>query len=127
MNSIILVYGIHSQSTSRWDSIRNLQWCRERLPAQHTEADIKAYRFNDLDMQASPIGTVEQAAKDLLSELDGSKRNHRTWSSNNPSDTENLSNLDPKLPVFFICQGFAGLVVKRVPMPSFVCVRSLRS
>ena len=127
MNSIILVYGVHSQSTSRWDRIRDLQWCRERLPAQHNEANIKAYRFDDVDMQASPIGTVEQAAKDLLSELDGSKRNYCTSSSNNPSDTEDLSNLDPTTPVFFICQGFAGLVVKRVPMLSVVYVPSLFS
>ena len=76
-------------------------------------------------MQASPVDTVEQAAKDLLSELDGSKRNYCTSSSNNSSDTEDLSNLDPTMPILFICQGFAGLVVKRVDMLSVVYVRSL--
>ena len=75
-------------------------------------------------MQASPIGTVEQAAKDLLSELDGSKRVYCTSSSNNRSDTEDLSSLDPKLPVFFICRGFAGLVVKRVALLSVVYILS---
>ena len=124
MNSIILVYGVHNQSTSRWDSISNLQWCKEQLPAQHTKANIKAYRFDDLDMQASPIGMVEQAAKDLLSELDGSKGIYCTSSSNNRSDTEDLSSLDPKLPVFFICQGFAGLVVKRVLLLSVLYILS---
>ena len=114
------MYGVHNQSTSRWDSITNLQWCRGRLPAQYTEADIKAYRYDDLDMQASPIGTVDNAAKDLLSKLDGSKSVDCTSSSNNPSETEDLSSLDPTLPVFFICLGFAGLVVKRVFMLSVV-------
>ena len=124
MNSIIFVYGVHSQSNSRWNSISDLQWCRERLSAQYTEADIKTYRCEDLDMQASAIGTVDKAAKDLLSELDGSKRAHRNFSSNNPTATEELSSLDPELPLLFICQGFAGLVVKRVPTLSVVHARS---
>ena len=118
------MYGVHSQSTSRWDNFSNLQWCSERLEAQRTEAIIKAYQYNDLDLQASPIGTVDKAAEDLLSELDGSKRVNCTSSSNNPSETEDLSSLDPTLPVIFICRGFAGLVVKRVPMLSIVYVRS---
>ena len=75
-------------------------------------------------MQVSPIGTVDKAAKDLLSELDGSRRANCTSSSNGPSEVEDFSSLDPTLPVFFICQGFAGLVVKRVPMLSVVYVRS---
>lgn len=124
MNSIILVYGVHSQSTSRWDNFSNLQWCRERLEAQHTEAIVKAYRYNDLDMQASSIGTVDKAAIDLLSELDGSKKANCTSSSNKPSETEDISSVDPTLPIFFICRGFAGLVVKRVPMLSVVYARA---
>ena len=124
MNSIILVYGAHNYFTSRWDNFDSFQLCRERLEAQHTEAIIKAYRYNDLDMQVSPICTVDQAAKDLLSELDGSRRANYTSSSNDPSEVEDLSSLDPTLPVFFICRGFAGLVVKRVPMLSVVYVRS---
>lgn len=124
MNSIILVYGVHNQTTSRWDSISSLQWCGERLPAQHANANIKAYRYDDRDMQASPIDTVDKAAKGLLSELDGSKRVNRTSSSNNLSETEDLSSLDPTLPVIFICRGFAGLVVKRVTMLSVVYARS---
>ena len=118
MNSIIFVCEVHDQSNSRWNTLGDLQWCRERLPAQYTEADIKAYWYEDLVMQASAIGTVDKAAKDLLSELDGSKRAHRNLSSNNPNETEDLSS--PELPLLFICQGFAGLVVKRVPMLSVV-------
>ena len=76
-------------------------------------------------MQASLIGTVEQAAKDLLSKLDGSKRVTCSPSSYDPSDAEgseaeDLSTLDPTMPLFFICEGFAGLVVKRVSMLDIV-------
>ena len=120
MNSIILVCGAHGQSTSRWDDSSILQLFRERLPAQHTEPNIKVYRCEDLDMQASPSVTIDKAAKRLLSELDGSKRSHRTLSFNNPSETEDLSSLDPGLPLLFICSGIAGMVVKRVPMLSVV-------
>ena len=120
MNSIILVYGIHSQSTSRWDKFSNLQWARERLLAQHTVANIKAYRCEDLDLQVSPSDTVDKAAKDLLSELDGSKRALRTLSSTSQNETEDLSSLDLGLPLLFICSGLAGLVVKRVPILSLV-------
>ena len=82
-----------------------------------------AYGYEDLNMQASPIGTVEKAARDLLAGLDGSKPLECTSSYNNLSETEGLSALNPALPVLFICRGFAGLIVKKVGMLNVVFVR----
>lgn len=113
MDSIIFVYGLNSQNSNRWDSTSNLEWCRERLPKQHTEAHIMAYGFEDLCIQSSAIGAVNKAAKNLLSKLDGSQWAKRTSSSNDLTETGDVSALDPGLPVLFICRGFAGLVVKK--------------
>ena len=100
------MYGLYSQPPDRWDSISNLQWCRERFSAQHTEAHIMAYGYEDLNIQASPTGVVDKAARELLSKL------------------EDPSSLDPALPVLFICRGFAGLVVKRVLSMNVIYARS---
>ena len=72
-------------------------------------------------MQASPVTTVDRAARDLLSELDCSKKATYTSSSNDPSESEDLSSLDPALSVLFICQGLAGLVVKKVSRLNVIC------
>lgn len=114
MDSIVFVYDFNSQHSNRWDSIINLEWCREKLPTQHTEAHIVAYGFEDLYIQSSAISAINKAAANLLSELDGSKWAKRTSSCNDLTETGGLSALDPTLPVLFICRGFAGLVVKKV-------------
>lgn len=116
MDSIILVYGLNSQHLDHWDSISNLQWCRERFAAQHTEANIMAYVYKDLNMQASPISAVDKAARDLLSELDGSKSARCTSTYTNLMEAEGVSVLNPTSPVLFICRGLAGLIVKKVYM-----------
>lgn len=72
-----------------------------------------AYGFEDFCIQSSAIGTVNKAARDLLSELDGSKWAKHTSSYNDFEEAGDLSALDPALPVLFICRGFAGLVVKK--------------
>ena len=118
------MYGLYSQPPNRWDSISNLQWCRERIPAQHTEAHIMAYGYEDLNMQASPIAEVDKAARKLLSELDGSKMAEHMLLYNHLSELEDPSSLDPALPVLFICRGFAGLVVKRVLSMNVLYARS---
>lgn len=110
------MYGLSSQNLSRWDSISDLEWCKERLRAQHAEAHIMAYGYEDLNIQTSPFGVVEKAARNLLSELEGPKSTQCTPSFNHLIDTEDISVLDPATPVLFICRGFAGLVVKKVCM-----------
>lgn len=83
-----------------------------------------AYGYEDLNMQTSPIGVVDKAARELLSELDGSKMGEHTLSYNHSSEFEDPSSLDPALPVLFICRGFAGLVVKRVLLMNVIYARS---
>ncbi len=114
MHSIIFVYGLNTLHTNRWDSIGNLEWCRNRLATQHTEAHILSYGFEDLYVQSSAIAAVNKAARNLLSELDGSKRTECNSSGNDLTGTRDISVLDPALPVLFICRGLAGLVVKKV-------------
>lgn len=83
-----------------------------------------AYGYEDLNMQTSPIGVVDKAARELLSELDGSKMAELTSSYNHSSELEDPSSPDPALPVIFICRGFAGLVVKRVLLMNVIYARS---
>lgn len=75
-------------------------------------------------MQASPVGAVDKAARDLLSGLDGSKPPESTSSYKNLSEAEGLRVLNPALPVLFICRGLAGLVVKKVGMLNVVYIQS---
>ena len=107
------MYGLDSQLPNRSDSVSNLQWFSERLPAQHTDAHIMAYEYEDLDVCTS-IGTVDSAAKSFLSELDGSNLDKYNFSSDDLGESESLGVLDPAMPLLFICRGFAGLVVKKV-------------
>ena len=83
-----------------------------------------AYRYENLNMQPSAIGTVDKAARDLLSELDGPSPSSCTSSYNELKETEGLSVLDPTLPVLFICRGLAGLVVKKVYMRNIIYTQS---
>ena len=123
VNSIILVCGFDGQHLNHWDSVNDLLWWKERLAAHHTEAHIMAYRHEDLTVQPSLMGTVDKAARDLLSQLNGTKTAKHASSCKDLSETEDLSSLDPGLPVLFICRGFAGLVVKRVLMLNVVYAR----
>ena len=110
------MYGRSSQYSNHWDSVSIVEWCRERLPAQHTEAHVMTYGFEDVPTQYSPIGAVNKAARNLLSELDESRWAETTSSYCKLAVTGRMSPLDPGLPVLFICRGFAGLVVKKVCM-----------
>ena len=83
-----------------------------------------AYRHEDLTVQPSLMGAVDKAARNLLSELNGTDKAKHTLSCKDSSEAEDLSSLDPGLPVLFICPGFAGLVVKRVLILNVVCAWS---
>ena len=73
-----------------------------------------AYGYENLNLQASPIVGVNEAAKNLLSKLEGPKAARLFTLYNDLSRAEDTSVLDPTLPVLFVCRGFAGLVVKKV-------------
>ena len=122
MYSIIIVYDLNCQYPTRWDGISLPEWCRKRLSAQHDQAHIMVYGYEDPNLQASPIGGVNEAAKNLLSKLDGPKAAKVFLLCNDLSRAEDTSVLDPTLPVLFVCRGFAGLVVKKVHMSNYQCV-----
>lgn len=67
-------------------------------------------------MQASPISAVDKAARDLLSDLNGSKSARCTSTYTDLMEAEGASVLNPASPVLFICRGLAGLIVKKVYM-----------
>ena len=84
-----------------------------------------AYEYEDLNLQASPIGEVNEAAKNLLAKLAEPKAAKASSLCNDLSQAEDISVLDPTLPVLFVCEGFAGLVVKKVDISSDQCVYSI--
>ena len=123
MYIIICVYDLNSEYPSCWDSVSNPQWRRERLQAQHSEAQILTYGYEDLNRQASAIGTIDRAARDLLSKLDGPTPSRYASDYNDLGETGGLSVLDPTLPVLFICRGLAGLIVKKACMRNVTYIR----
>ena len=120
-----MVFDINFQHPTCWDGVSLLEWCRERLSAQHDRAHIMAYEYDDLNLQACPIGGVNEAAKNLLSKLEGPKAARLFTLCNGLSRAEDTSVLDPTLPVLFVCRGFAGLVVKKVHMSKYQRIFSI--
>ena len=84
-----------------------------------------AYEYEDLNLQASPIRGVNEAAKNLLSKLAEPKAAKSFPPGSHLSRDVDTSVLDPTLPVLFVCRGFAGLVVKKVHISNYQCVYSI--
>ena len=84
-----------------------------------------AFEYEDLNLQASPIVEVNEAAKNLLAKLAELKATKSSSPCNDLSRAENISVLDPTLPVLFVCRGFAGLVVKKVHISNNQCLYSI--
>ena len=101
------MHGLHNRQLNRWDTNGNVKWCRERLPAQHPEARIVAYGLEEPSLELYLPERVDEVARDLLSQMD------MLGLSDNYSWTERESVVADVIPRLFICQGFAGLVVKK--------------
>ena len=111
--SIIFVHGLHSWQPNHWDSYGNVKWCRERLPAQHPEARIVAYGLEEPSLELHLPERIDEVARDLLSQMDLLNSNDHSCSAGELSWTESKSVVANVIPRLFICQGFAGLVVKK--------------
>ena len=79
------------------------------------------FEYKDIITQDSPIGVVDRAARALLSELDVSRLADADSSNNELSETGYTGAASL---VLFICQGFAGLVVKKVCLLNAVYLQS---
>ena len=107
------MHGVHSKPPNHWDSNGNVKWCRERLPAQHPEARIVAYGLEEPSLEIYLPERVDEVARDLLYQMDLLNSSDHSSSASELSWTESKSVAANIIPRLFICQGFAGLVVKK--------------
>ena len=107
------MHGVHSWQTNHWDTNGNVKWCRERLPAQHPDARIVAYGLEEPSLELYLPERVDEVARDLLSQMDLLDLSDNCSCTSELSWTESKSVVANVIPRLFICQGFAGLVVKK--------------
>ena len=107
------MHGLHSWQPSQWDSYGNVNWFRERLPAQHPEARIVAYGLEEPSLELYLPERVDEVARDLLYQMDLLDLSDNYSCTSELSWTESKSVVANVIPRLFICQGFAGLVVKK--------------
>ena len=107
------MHGLHNQQLNRWDTNGNVKWCRERLPAQLPEARIVAYGLEEPSLELYLPERVDEVARDLLSQMNMLGLSDNYSCTSELSWTERESVAADVIPRLFICQGFAGLVVKK--------------
>ena len=113
---IIFVHELSRHLNYR-DTNGNVKWCRERLPAQHPEARIVAYGLEEPSLELYLPERVDEVARDLLSQMDMLGLSDNYSCTSELSWTERKSVVADVIPRLFICQGFAGLVVKKAYIP----------
>ena len=103
----------HSRQLNYWDTNGNVKWCRERLPAQHPDARIVAYGLEVPSLELYLPERVDEVARDLLSQMDLLNLSDNHPYTSELSWTESKGVVANVIPRLFICQGFAGIVVKK--------------
>ena len=112
-HSIVFTYSPDDEpSTLR--QICGLDWCRERLPVQHPEAYVVSYECEDPHQDLRSENGIDEAATTLLSQLELFRLQNCVVKSASSIRNADACAVDPTLPLIFIGQGIAGLIIKRV-------------